>query len=87
ENGKPARTTWRVLGIENGETRVEFVLHTGRTHQLRLHALHGLGFPIVGDRLYGNGTVPGQMKLHAAYLCFIHPKTKEVLEFVSEPAF
>lgn len=87
ENGKPALTEWRNLGVEGANTRVEFILHTGRTHQLRLHALHGLGFPIVGDRLYGNGTLPGQMKLHAAYLCFSHPKTKEVLEFHSEPDF
>lgn len=87
QRGKPAHTEWRNLGIEGACTRVEFVLHTGRTHQLRLHALHGLGFPIVGDRLYGNGTEAGQMKLHAAYLRFVHPKTKEVMEFHSEPDF
>ncbi|OBQ52437.1 RluA family pseudouridine synthase [Halodesulfovibrio spirochaetisodalis] len=87
EQGRPAHTEWRNLGVENGCTRVEFVLHTGRTHQLRLHALYGLGYPIVGDRLYGNGTEPGQMKLHAAYLRFMHPKTKEILEFESEPSF
>lgn len=87
ENGKPALTEWRNLGVEGSYTRIEFILHTGRTHQLRLHALHGLGFPIVGDRLYGNGDAPGKMKLHAAYLCFYHPKTKDMLEFYSEPDF
>jgi len=87
ENGKQALTEWRNLGVEGAYTRVEFILHTGRTHQLRLHALYGLGFPIVGDRLYGNGTQAGQMKLHAAYLRFVHPKTQEVLEFISEPDF
>ncbi|SIN92695.1 RluA family pseudouridine synthase [Halodesulfovibrio marinisediminis] len=87
DNGRPALTEWRNLGVEGSNTRVEFVLHTGRTHQLRLHALHGLGFPIVGDRLYGNGTQAGQMKLHAAYLRFMHPKTKEMMEFHSEPDF
>jgi len=87
ENGKPAHTEWRNLGIEGQYTRVEFILHTGRTHQLRLHALYGLGFPIVGDRLYGNGTQAGQMKLHAGYLRFVHPKTKDIMEFHSEPNF
>ena len=87
KHGRPAHTEWRNLGVEGEYTRVEFVLHTGRTHQLRLHALHGLGFPIVGDRLYGNGTEAGQMKLHAAYLRFVHPKTKEIMEFHSEPEF
>ena len=78
---------WRKLSVEDGRTRVEFTLLTGRTHQLRLHSVHGLGFPIVGDRLYGTGTRPGEMKLHAAYLCFTHPKTKEKMEFYSEPPF
>lgn len=87
KHGRLAHTEWRNLGVEGEYTRVEFVLHTGRTHQLRLHALHGLGFPIVGDRLYGNGTEAGQMKLHAAYLRFVHPKTKEIMEFHSEPEF
>ncbi|MDD2220292.1 MAG: RluA family pseudouridine synthase [Desulfoplanes sp.] len=88
-HGKRAITEWRRLGIEQGRTRVEFILHTGRTHQLRVHSAHplGLGCPLVGDRLYGSGTVPGQLKLHACYLRFVHPKTKEVLEFISEPPF
>lgn len=89
ENGKKGVTRWRKLGIENGRTRVEFMPLTGRTHQLRLHAAHekGLGFPIVGDRLYGTGTGPGQLKLHASTLRFRHPVTREPLEFVSTPPF
>ena len=87
ENGKHAVTEWKKLAVEGEYTRVEFILHTGRTHQLRLHALHGLGGAIVGDRLYGNGTQAGQMKLHATYLCFTHPKTKERMEFSVPPAF
>ena len=87
KQGREAVTLWRRLGIENGQTRIEFTPLTGRTHQLRLHALHGLGFPIVGDRLYGHGTGPGQMKLHASFLRFEHPKSKEVLEFESKPLF
>ncbi len=89
ERGKPATTLWKRIAIENGRTRVEFVPLTGRTHQLRMHAAEpgGLGIPIVGDRLYGSGTGPGQLKLHATYLRFMHPKTKETMEFEVPPLF
>jgi tRNA pseudouridine32 synthase/23S rRNA pseudouridine746 synthase len=88
-HGKRALTQWRRLGVEDGHTRVEFILLTGRTHQLRVHSAHplGLGCPLVGDRLYGTGTGPGQLKLHAGYLRFTHPKTKEIMEFATEPPF
>lgn len=88
-HGKMGVTHWRKLGIENGMTRVEFTPLTGRTHQLRIHSAHPLGLncPIVGDRLYGTGTAPGQLKLHAGYLKFMHPKTKEMLEFEIPPLF
>lgn len=89
ERGKLGTTRWRKLGIENGRTRVEFMPLTGRTHQLRLHASHekGLGVPIVGDRLYGSGTGPGQLKLHASTLRFRHPVTRQPMEFHSDPPF
>jgi len=89
ERGKKGTTRWRNLGIEDGKTRVEFMPLTGRTHQLRLHSAHekGLGFPIVGDRLYGTGTEPGQLKLHASVLRFRHPKTRESMEFLSPAPF
>lgn len=88
-NGKAGVTRWRKLSVENGCTRVEFRPLTGRTHQLRLHSSHekGLGFPIVGDRLYGTGTGPGQLKLHASALRFRHPKTRAPMEFTSPPPF
>lgn len=87
--GKPGTTRWRKLGVEEGCTRVEFMPLTGRTHQLRLHSAHekGLGFPIVGDRLYGTGTGPGQLKLHASLLRFRHPTSREPMEFTSQPPF
>jgi tRNA pseudouridine32 synthase/23S rRNA pseudouridine746 synthase len=88
-DGKRGVTRWRKLAVENGRTRVEFMPHTGRTHQLRLHSAHekGLGFPIVGDRLYGTGTGPGQLRLHASLLRFRHPVTRAPLEFVSPAPF
>jgi tRNA pseudouridine32 synthase/23S rRNA pseudouridine746 synthase len=87
--GKVGVTSWRKLGVKNGCTRVEFKPLTGRTHQLRLHAAseHGLGYPIVGDRLYGTGTGPGQLQLHAAYLSFAHPESGQRVEFSTIPGF
>ena len=87
--GKVGETVWVKLSSENGRTRILFRPLTGRTHQLRLHSSHeyGLGAPIVGDRLYGTGTAPGQLKLHASYLKFHHPVTDKVMEFRSEPPF
>ncbi len=89
EHGKMGTTHWENMGIEGEYTRISYVPLTGRTHQLRLHSAHekGLGIPIVGDPFYGNGTGPGQMKLHACELSFAHPVTGEEQTFRSEPAF
>jgi len=87
--GKVGTTRWRKLGLVEGHTRVEFKPVTGRTHQLRLHAAHelGLGCPIVGDRLYGTGTEPGQLKLHASVLAFDHPETGDRVRCEVAPDF
>lgn len=55
DSGKPALTEYEFTGVSDGISRVIFRPHTGRTHQLRVHAAseRGLGLPIVGDRLYG----------------------------------
>lgn len=78
-HGKTAHTEWQVLSRTAGHTRVLFTPHTGRSHQLRVHAAHpdGLNAPIVGDRLYGH-TPPdddGRLLLHAERLAFVHPVT------------
>lgn len=88
-NGKPGVTIWRTIGIDSRGTRVEFTPLTGRTHQLRLHAAHllGLDAPIVGDNLYGVGSIDGQMLLHASYLAFIHPESGRPMEFFRPPPF
>lgn len=88
-HGKIGITRWKRLTVEGGKTRIEFTPLTGRTHQLRLHAAHhlGLGVPIVGDRLYGNGREGERMLLHAAHLAFAHPHSGEPLQFDSSAPF
>lgn len=88
-HGKMGTTHWKRLKVDQGMTRVEFAPITGRTHQLRLHSAHakGLGIPIDGDPFYGNGTGPGELKLHACELSFAHPDTGDEVTFHSDPAF
>lgn len=75
--GKSAHTEWQVLARQDGRTRVQFTPHTGRSHQLRVHAAHpqGLDAPISGDRLYGRRAPSDdeRMQLHAERLAFVHP--------------
>lgn len=63
ELGKPAVTRWRLLATRGNRALVRFEPETGRTHQLRAHAAYGLGAPIAGDPVYGDG--PGPLLLHA----------------------
>ena len=65
-NGKPAVTEWRRLAVRDGRALLLFTPRTGRTHQLRVHAALGLGIPIAGDPVYGDGD--GPMLLHALSL-------------------
>jgi tRNA pseudouridine32 synthase/23S rRNA pseudouridine746 synthase len=64
--GKAAATRWRVAGVRDGRALVLFTPATGRTHQIRVHAAHGIGVPIAGDPVYGAGK--GPMLLHAQSL-------------------
>ncbi len=86
-HGKPATTYWQV--IERGEqtTRLYFYPHTGRTHQLRLHAAHraGLNAPILGDELYGEPKT--RLLLHAERLAFSHPLTDERIVLTAPAPF
>lgn len=66
--GKPAITRWKVLARKPGLTLVEFRPETGRTHQIRVHALAGLGHALVGDPIYGDGKGAWRTMLHASDL-------------------
>jgi tRNA pseudouridine32 synthase/23S rRNA pseudouridine746 synthase len=80
EWGKAAQTKWEVLERSNDQTRVHFYPITGRTHQLRVHAAHpdGLNFPIVGDDLYGKKST--RLHLHAEWIEFMHPRSRERMQ-------
>ena len=85
ENGKPSVTHFTVLETYRGYSLVSCKLETGRTHQIRVHMAY-IGHPVMGDPLYGpkkNATAFGQY-LHAKSIGFVHPKTKEYMEFDSE---
>lgn len=85
DGGKRAITHYKVLEVFNSCTLVKCTLETGRTHQIRVHMAF-IGHPLVGDTVYGlkkqKLTNSGQV-LHAKTLGFIHPSTKEYVEFNS----
>ena len=77
KSGKPALTEYEFTDVSEGRTRVKFCPHTGRTHQLRVHAASemGLDMPIAGDRLYGRRAVGSgeRLHLHACRIEFTFP--------------
>lgn len=81
-DGKHAVTHFEVLERFNNYTLVECQLETGRTHQIRVHMKY-IGYPLAGDPKYGpKKTLEiGGQALHAGVLGFIHPRTKEYMEF------
>ena len=69
KRGKDAVTHWQVAArLEGGRTAILFRPETGRTHQIRIHALAGLGAPLLGDPVYGDGRGAGRTMLHALAL-------------------
>ena len=84
-NSKEAITHFKVLERYKNATLIELRLETGRTHQIRVH-MNYIGYPVVNDPVYGRRKVidnTGQC-LHAKTLGFIHPTTKEYMEFNSD---
>ncbi len=86
-NGKNTETHWNVIEKKDNKTRVHFYPITGRTHQLRVHAAHknGLNTPIVGDDLYGKKE--NRLHLHAEFIEFAHPSSKEIINFTIKANF
>jgi 23S rRNA pseudouridine1911/1915/1917 synthase len=88
--GRDSRTSYRVLERWPEATLVELELHSGRTHQIRVHLRH-LGFPVAGDRVYGarattrlaqsSGYHATRLLLHARRLVFAHPSGGKRMSF------
>jgi 23S rRNA pseudouridine1911/1915/1917 synthase len=93
ERGREAYTSYEVIERLRGATLVRAQLHTGRTHQIRVHFQH-LGFPLVGDDAYGrkqntrlreqSGYEAPRQMLHARTLGFVHPRTSKQVTFEAE---
>jgi 23S rRNA pseudouridine1911/1915/1917 synthase len=92
DSGRAAHTSWLIIERLNAATLVEARIHTGRTHQIRVH-FQFLGHPLVGDDTYGarpnarlkeltNYAAPRVM-LHSRELSFIHPRTEKEMTFES----
>ena len=83
-DGKVAKTNLKVIKRYKDYTLVSLVLETGRTHQIRVHMKY-IGYPIYNDPVYVNkeATSFGQF-LHSKVIRFIHPISKETLEFTSD---
>lgn len=85
ECGDPSLTEYRVIAQNNSAALVECILHTGRTHQARVH-LAAIGHPIIGDTFYGaDDGVMQRQALHCAKMMFVHPMTEDVMEFTAAP--
>jgi 23S rRNA pseudouridine1911/1915/1917 synthase len=82
ERGRASKTGWRVLREVGAATLVECTLHTGRTHQIRVHLKH-LGHPLLGDEVYGKRAGFPRQMLHAWKLGFVHPRSGERMNFMS----
>ena len=84
--GKPSLTDYLTLTVDTatGSALVLCDLHTGRTHQIRVHLLH-LGCPLLGDTIYAKparqAARPGRLMLHAWQLAFDHPRSGQRLRF------
>ena len=95
DNGKPATSHYRLIQRLPGTSHIEVSLESGRTHQIRVHMTH-IGYPIVGDLLYGRGPIKKKglppiavnvinafprQALHARTLKLVHPESGDECEF------
>lgn len=89
EQGKIALTRWERVRVEQGNSLVKLLPHTGRSHQLRVH-MQAMGHPILGDEFYAGPdalAATDQLQLHAAELGFSHPVNGESIMIRCEPPF
>src|SRR5256714_958156 len=86
KHGRSAKTEFRVLGSSDAMSLLECKLHSGRTHQVRVHLQH-LHHPVLGDKIYGGKHVKSfsRQMLHAWKLGFEHPHTSEWKTFEAQP--
>ena len=82
--GKLAILDFKKLAYVNNTSLIEVTLHTGRHHQIRVQ-MSNYKHPLVGDTLYGS-KFEAPYYLHAYYLAFLHPVTKEQLTFTNFPS-
>lgn len=83
DDGQFAHTDVKVITKTANMSHIRLKLHTGRTHQIRVHMAH-VGHPLVGDSLYGGSKqLLDRQALHCVYVNFKHPLTGENLEFTS----
>ena len=86
EDGKRAVTDYQVIQVrKDGNAVLSLRLHTGRTHQIRVHMAH-IGHPLLGDFLYGTKSEDGYF-LHCREMEIPHPITGKILTIVSKPPF
>ncbi|NJK91089.1 MAG: RluA family pseudouridine synthase [Blastochloris sp.] len=89
EDGKPARTDYRIETNWQFASKLELEIHTGRTHQIRVHCA-AAGCPVLGDKTYGRAHQLGEklgverQMLHAWRTELLHPKTGKSIEFTAE---
>lgn len=83
KNGKLAVLDYQLIASINNYSLINVLLHTGRHHQIRVQ-MANINHPLVGDHLYGSN-INCKYHLHAYYLTFIHPISKEVMKFTNLP--
>ena len=85
--GKYAHTDYHVINKNTQYALVDIDIKTGRKNQIRVH-LNDINCPIMGDKKYGKNNKAPYLMLNANYLKFIHPKTKEIMEFtIKNPSY
>ena len=84
--GTTAHTSFKLLEQKDTSSIMLATLHTGKTHQIRLHAQKS-GHPVLGDELYGDASKNSLLHLHCYHLTIKHPITNEIIELISKSSW